>query len=173
MKKGQKISLSLRRRTPRLHSKNRRRARAEEILALTELFEAKVANAELPPMKKELRFDPKRSWRLDYYYSHIPLAVEIHGLHSFYGKPKCKHCGHTCKQNCCRQCKYCRMPEPGRHLRPDGFQRDREKMNEAQIAGWVVLEFTEASIKSGDAIDQLVRAYRRLGREAQRVPCLK
>lgn len=39
----------------------------------------------------------------------------------------------------------------GRHTRGAGFQRDREKMNAAQVAGWDVLEFTTEDVLRGRA----------------------
>lgn len=66
----------------------------------------------LPAPVAEHRFHPERKWRFDFAFVEYRVAVEIHG--SVY-----------------RQ---------GRHTRGTGFLDDREKMVEAQLLGWRVLE---------------------------------
>ncbi|AGG58052.1 hypothetical protein VPAG_00016 [Vibrio phage douglas 12A4] len=66
----------------------------------------------LPPYEKEVMFHPTRKWRMDYAWPDLKIAVEIHGG-IFSG---------------------------GRHTTGVGFIADREKMNEAQLLGWIVLE---------------------------------
>ena len=66
----------------------------------------------LPPYEKEILFHPSRKWRMDYAWPELKIAVEIHGG-IFSG---------------------------GRHTTGVGFIADREKMNEAQLLGWIVLE---------------------------------
>jgi very-short-patch-repair endonuclease len=68
----------------------------------------------VPAPVREYKFDPGRNWRLDFAWPGIKFAVEIHG-------------GQWTR---------------GRHQRGAGFAQDLEKMNAAQIAGWVVLQFT-------------------------------
>ena len=68
----------------------------------------------LPKPVPELTFHPKRKWRFDYAWPEEKVALEIHGA--------------TYKN--------------GRHTRGLGFARDREKMNEAQLLGWIVIEAT-------------------------------
>ncbi len=46
----------------------------------------------------------------------------------------------------------------GRHVTGGGYQRDCEKLNEATIAGWKVLRFTGADVRSGAALDYIRRA---------------
>ena len=75
----------------------------------------------LPPYVTEYRFHPTRRWRFDYAWPEIKLAVEVHG--GTYTN--------------------------GRHTRGGGFTVDREKMNEAAICGWTVLEVTSAQVRSG------------------------
>lgn len=77
--------------------------------------------ADLPAPETELRFHPRRKWRLDFAWPEARVALEVHGgIHS-----------------------------GGRHTRGAGFVADREKMNEAALAGWLVLEVTPEHIKSG------------------------
>lgn len=54
----------------------------------------------------------------------------------------------------------------GRHNRGDGFLKDREKMNEAQLMGWIVLEVarSEGSEESWccyDVVSLVKRAIQR------------
>ncbi|KFA99467.1 hypothetical protein [Vibrio sp. ER1A] len=72
----------------------------------------------LPPYEQEYLFHPSRKWRMDYAWPDSKLALEVHGGH------------HT----------------KGRHTRGLGFANDREKMNEAQLLGWIVIEVTTDNI---------------------------
>lgn len=73
----------------------------------------------LPEYQKEVLFHPVRKWRFDYAWPNLKIAVEIHGgIHS-----------------------------GGRHTRGGGFVEDREKMNEAQLLGWIVLEVAPDHLK--------------------------
>lgn len=79
--------------------------------------------AGLPQWVTEHRFHDVRKWRLDYAWPAQKIALEVHGgVHS-----------------------------GGRHTRGEGFTADREKMNEAAAAGWVVIEATAEQIRSGQA----------------------
>ena len=85
----------------------------------------------LPPYVTEHRFHPTRRWRLDYAWPELKLAVEVHG--GTYTN--------------------------GRHTRGGGFTVDREKMNEAAIYGWTVLEVTSAQVRSGQMRQWLDRIF--------------
>ena len=74
----------------------------------------------LPAPVMEFRFHETRKWRLDLAFPDVLVAVEIHGA------------------------TYAR----GRHTRGGGFAKDREKMNAAQVAGWIVLEFPAEVLKA-------------------------
>jgi hypothetical protein len=79
---------------------------------------------------KEFRFHPDRKWRFDLAWPSLLIAVEVHGgIHT-----------------------------GGRHTRGGGFEKDREKMNEAQILGWIVLEVTGEQIRSGQALAWVEKA---------------
>ena len=67
----------------------------------------------VPDTKGEVIFHDVRGWRFDYAYLDKKVAVEIHG--GIFSK--------------------------GRHVRPLGYMEDRDKVNEAQLHGWIVLEF--------------------------------
>ena len=98
--------------------------------SLSRLFLAHWERNELPTLTPEYQFHPTRKWKLDYALPELKIAVEIHGG--------------TRKQ--------------GRHNRADGFAKDREKMNEAQAAGWLVIEITDVMLKEGqEAMDGYLR----------------
>jgi len=89
------------------------------------LLQAKAAN--LAPIASEFLFHPQRRWRLDFAWLAEKVAVEVHGgIWTENGS--------------------------GRHATGAEPQSDREKMNEAQLLGWIVLEVTERHIKSGLAL---------------------
>lgn len=73
----------------------------------------RVLGGDRPEPLYNYKFDAARGWLLDFAWPELRVAVEIHGgTHN-----------------------------RGRHVRPVGFANDREKMNAAQIAGWIVLEY--------------------------------
>ncbi|MFM1691785.1 hypothetical protein [Aeromonas salmonicida] len=86
---------------------------------------------DFPPYQVEYRFHPSRKWRFDYSWPDRKIALEVHGG---------VHVG-------------------GRHTRGSGFVKDREKMNSAQLLGWVVLEVTPEHIKSGQLRAWLLSAF--------------
>lgn len=81
---------------------------------------------------QEYQFHPDRKWRLDFAIPYLKIGVEVHGgVHT-----------------------------RGRHTRGTGFTGDREKMNEALILGWAILEVTPAHIKAGKAaawVERLIK----------------
>lgn len=89
-----------------------------------------IALAGLPPPEREFKFHSKRRWRLDLAWPDEMVAVEVHGG----------------------------VWTNGRHTRGAGFTRDREKMNEAQLLGWRVLEVTSEQVKSGQALAWIEKA---------------
>jgi len=91
----------------------------------------KAVVKEFPPCHVEYRFHPSRKWRFDYSWPDKKIALEVHGG---------VHVG-------------------GRHTRGSGFVKDREKMNSAQLLGWVVLEVTPEHIKSGQLRAWLLSAF--------------
>ena len=89
----------------------------------------------LPAYVTEHRFHPTRRWRFDYCWPELMIAVEVHG--GTYTN--------------------------GRHTRGGGFTVDREKMNEAAIYGWTVLEVTSAQVRSGQMRQWLDRIFEHKG----------
>lgn len=87
-------------------------------------FAMQVRALHLPTPVREYRFHATRRWRFDFAWPSLGIAVEIHGgIHS-----------------------------GGRHTRGTGFEKDREKMNAAQLDGWRVFEFTPQMIRDGSAM---------------------
>lgn len=96
-------------------------------LSLLQLsFEALLRSERLPKPETEYLFDPTRRWKFDFAWPVERVAVEIHG-----GVYK------NDKQDSSKR---------GRHTRGKGFINDREKMNEAQLQGWIVLEICSDTI---------------------------
>ena len=85
----------------------------------------------LPEPATEYRFWPERRWRFDFAFPEVKLAVEVEGG-AYSG---------------------------GRHVRPDGFEKDTEKYNMAAIEGWCVLRFTKATIENKTAAATVALAY--------------
>lgn len=76
----------------------------------------------------EYRFCDRR-WRFDFAFPPKRIAVEVEGgIYTF-----------------------------GRHNRPTGMIADMEKYNEAAIMGWTVLRFTPQQVKSGEAINKILK----------------
>jgi very-short-patch-repair endonuclease len=72
----------------------------------------------LPNPEREVRFDAKRKWRIDFAYPSIKLAIEIEGGAYTHG----------------------------RHTRGSGFVKDMEKYNALTEAGWMLLRYTPSGI---------------------------
>ena len=100
----------------------------EEAAARRRALEEKLAQHirawGLPTPEREFRFDPGRLWRIDFAWPAFRLAVEVEGL-TYAG---------------------------GRHQRIAGYERDEEKHNALQLAGWTLLRFSAGPIRSGFAI---------------------
>lgn len=83
-------------------------------------FECVASQHKLPIPKEEYRFHDKRRWRFDFAWGFpIGVAVELQGG--------------TFTQ--------------GRHARGTGIEKDHEKFNAAQAAGWVVLQYGTVAMK--------------------------
>lgn len=98
---------------------------------LEELFALHVRAMRLPKPEREFRFDSERKWRADFAWPDIKLIVEVEGG----------------------------TASGGRHVRPDGFERDCEKYNAATLSGWRVLRVTSKMINSGAAVLMLMGVF--------------
>ena len=88
--------------------------------------------ARIPEWEEEYRFHPVRRWRFDFAWPFHMVAVEVDGG-TWNG---------------------------GRHVTGDGFSKDCEKLNEAQLLGWKTYRVTTDMIRSGAAIEFLGRALK-------------
>ena len=93
-------------------------------------LEWQLQAAGLPEPEPEHRFHPPRRWRLDFAYVEEKIGIECEGG----------------------------TWVSGRHVRPQGFQKDCEKYNQAALDGWCVLRFTAEMVKSGVALSKIEEA---------------
>jgi len=85
-------------------------------------------NAYKIKFEAEYRFCDRR-WRFDFAFPLKRVAVEVEGgIYNY-----------------------------GRHNRPTGMIADMEKYNEAAAMGWTVLRFTPQQVKSGEAINKILK----------------
>jgi hypothetical protein len=88
-----------------------------------------------PEPEREWEFHAFRKWRFDLCWPAAMIAVELNGgVHT-----------------------------KGRHVRGIGYEADRDKCNEAQLLGWLVLEVTYRQVEMGKLFDWLDRAFRLRG----------
>ena len=85
-------------------------------------FQIKMLGLPLP--MREYRFYSKRKWRSDFVWPAQKLIVEVEGG----------------------------IFTAGRHVRPNGYQKDCEKYNMAARLGYAVLRFTPHDVKKGTAL---------------------
>lgn len=97
-----------------------------------------IRESGLPKPDRECRFHATRRWRFDFCWAEAMIAVEIDGA----------------------------TWTAGRHSRGKGFENDCEKINQAQLDGWVVLRFTGAMVRDGRAINLIKQALDQFYQEA-------
>jgi len=95
------------------------------------LFQLQMSG--LPAPQREYLFHKRRKWRFDFAWPDLMIAVEVEGG----------------------------VWSNGRHVRGEGYEKDCEKYNEAQMMGWMVLRFTPGMIKRGKASGVVEKAVRR------------
>lgn len=88
----------------------------------------------VPEPVREYRFLPTRRFRFDFSWPDVLLAVEVDGG-TWRGL--------------------------GRHSRGPGYERDCEKHNLANLAGWTLLRYTSSMVRDGRAIQQLEEIWRK------------
>ena len=84
----------------------------------------------IPEPEAELKFHPKRKWRLDFAWMPQKVALEIEGG----------------------------VWTGGRHTRGSGFIKDMEKYNEAVLAGYLLLRCTPAQLEHFEVAPLILRA---------------
>jgi len=102
---------------------------------LADEFQGQCRLAGLPVLRREFKFHADRAWRFDFTFLEYALAIEIDGG----------------------------VFSQGRHTRGRGYTEDCVKLNEGAIAGWMILRFTGAMVKSGEALAQTERALQTFG----------
>lgn len=86
------------------------------------------------PLVAEFRFHPVRKWRFDGAYPTLKIAFEYQGGIFMRGKSG--------------------------HSNAKGAMRDWEKFNEAQLDGWIVLQFGPIETQTGIAMQTIERAIK-------------
>lgn len=103
--------------------------KSQQKINAVKILIAECRTHHLPAPIEEHKFHPSRKWRFDLAFPQPMIAIEIHGG----------------------------IWSGGRHTRGMGFENDREKMNEAQIMGWTVLEYSTGQVMDGVPILDLKR----------------
>lgn len=93
---------------------------------------AEIKQEGIPAPVLEHRFHGIRKWRFDAAWPAQKVGLEVHGA----------------------------VYANGHHTRGKGFEDDREKMNEAQLLGWTVLEYSTGQVRDGTPILDLKRALK-------------
>lgn len=88
-----------------------------------------VMKAGVPMPEQEVRFHCERKWRFDYAWVKQQIAIEING-----GGGR------------------------GRHNTVVGATNDADKLNAAQLLGWVVLQYTCKSVKEVERMAEEISA---------------
>lgn len=112
--------------------------------ALTKTFELQMKAYHIVPELQEFKFHPTRRWEFDYAWPSLKVAVEVNGGSSYSSHKVIRD-----KKGVVR------VVPSSRHISPEGYRKDREKVNEAQALGWKVYEFDAEHVRTGFAIDWL------------------
>lgn len=96
---------------------------------LEELLEQQIRCSGLPAPERELIFARPRRWRFDMAWPALMLAAEVNGGTWI----------------------------AGRHNRGSSIAADYEKLNEATLRGWRVLQFTADMVRDGRAVALIER----------------
>lgn len=91
-----------------------------------------------------------KDWRLDIYFPHPKIALEIEG--GTFGRPvQCPRCGIYVQRRLANG-RSITIREGGRHNTGKGHEEDCRKYNAAESLGIRVFRFTTAMIKRGEAM---------------------
>lgn len=104
-------------------------------------------------------FHPTRKWRFDFAWIEEKVALEVHG--GVFKRTSSKQSKETkwLSERFGIQVQGTKKEyQGGRHNQGKGFIQDREKMNEAQLLGWIVIEVTNEHIKNRKAIEWVQKA---------------
>jgi hypothetical protein len=109
-----------------------------------EIFEERMRQFNLPHPVTEFKFDETRLWRFDY-------AWEL-------GWPKREDLTDTNYAKVAVE-----LDGRGRHQTPAGYAADCEKINAAQIQGWIVIKIPTRYVASDEFMVQLFDALKERG----------
>jgi len=90
---------------------------------------------EIPAATREHTFLKDRKFRFDFAWPSCKMAVEIDGG----------------------------TATGGRHVRPQGYEKDCEKLALAILDGWVVFKFTSKQVKNGFAYNSVEKYFKKTG----------
>jgi hypothetical protein len=109
-----------------------------------------------------------RNWAFDYAWLDPRIALEIEG--GGFGRYVVIEAGHERRKGKSIPIKPgTAIRFGGRHNTGAGLQADAEKYNRAAILGWLVIRATTTMVRDGDAIRDLVDAFRARGLEVRDV----
>lgn len=110
-----------------------------------------ISDAKLPEANRQYRFHPGRRWKADFVWlGPRRVLVEVDG-------------GVWKANKDAKRCEYCKEYPRGRHLRPEGYENDIDKLNEAALLGYLVLRFTSNQVRAGVALPVITRALKIVG----------
>lgn len=107
----------------------RPKLKGEKVQSDGEVILATALRALKIEFEQEFKFHPTRKWRADFHLKGKNILVEVEGG----------------------------IWSNGRHTRGKGYLGDLEKYNEATMMGYQVIRFSTEQVKSGKAIEQILK----------------
>lgn len=111
--------------SPKKKTENKKQPNQYIILIEGELVKAGI------PYTKELKFHPSRRWRFDFAIGNTPQQIDLYKIGIEFN-------GAVFTQ--------------GRHTRGMGYVKDMDKLNNAQLLGYRVLQYTNVHLKKMDDV---------------------
>ena len=107
----------------------RPKLKGEKVQSEGEVILATALRALKIEFEQEFKFHPTRKWRADFHLKGKKILVEVEGG----------------------------IWSNGRHTRGKGYLGDLDKYNEATMMGYQVIRFSTEQVKSGKAIEQILK----------------
>ncbi|MHC3125283.1 DUF559 domain-containing protein [Acinetobacter sp. GN11] len=114
---------------PRCKPKRRVSVKKERVVSEGEATLVQHLKTHKIGFEQEYKFHPTRKWRADFLITGTKILIEVEGG----------------------------VWSGGRHTRGKGYIGDMEKYNEAAMMGFTVLRFSTEQVKSGLAVQQIVK----------------